>query len=401
MDVHTTRLPDIPLVQLPELDGILRGFLEEAVHKLVQVSGDHAPKAVFLSGSARWGEFMAVPGPGGLWHPLSDLDLFLVVERRTAALLGRIQDEMETWFRDRFRGTFTHSPLTVGTYAQSDLPSQHPTLGVAELRRARCCLWGDPRLLQRFPDPEAEGIEPWEAVRLLLNRSLEFVEAWGRTVTRPEDELASLDREYALAKLGADLATAFLASLQTVVWGYEERSLVISRMRDEKGEPLDMDGRLQRLIGRRSNPPSPNRERMADWRVLGPLDDVLPVLRWTWGALVDSRDAASPGILRRERGGGRYRYWMLRGALGQRPEGYGALETARLWWATRPAKSFRTALGWGCLKFLMLLESAKSRGSGAAARLSPWISPGSGEDPHGIAAGLSHWVAWVRRVEAS
>jgi hypothetical protein len=390
----------------PELDRILKQILDEAVRKLVEFTGEYDPRALFLSGSARWGEFVAASMPGDRWHPLSDLDLFLIAERRTARLQSRVQEDMHRWFWSRFPETFTRCPLTVGTYSVSDLPLQHPTLGIAELRRANLCLWGEADLLQRFPDPEREGIEPWELIRLLLNRSLEFVEAWGRAVSESVDDASRLDREYAMAKLGADLATVLLAREGRLAWGYANRAALLAGGQGEGRMTRGMAGPVEIWTHLRSNPSVPGSERMADWEDLRPLDDLLPWLRRTWCSLLDSWDvpdgALSPRTLQWERGGVRNRVSMLRRSLRTPPEGHGALETVRLWWASRPAKSFRTALGWGALKFLMLLqpegaERAAWRGE-TARRLSPWITGDQG-DPHLIAGRYSDWVSWIGRVE--
>lgn len=406
MDVPEIQPRSDSMAPQPELDRILRQILDEAVRKLVEFTGEHDPRALFLSGSARWGEFVAASMPGGRWHPLSDLDLFLIAERRTAQLQGRVQEEVNRWFRSRFSEIFTRCPLTVGTYSVSDLPFQHPTLGIAELRRANRCLWGNADFLQRFPDPEKEGIEPWELIRLLLNRSLEFVEAWGRSASESVDDASRLDREYALAKLGADLATVLLAREGRLTWGYANRAALLAGGRGEEGMTRGMAEPLGAWTHLRSSPSAPCSERMADWEDLRALDDLLPWVRRTWSSLLDSWDAPdgvlSPRVLQWERGGARNRISMLRRALRTPPEGHGAMATVRLWWASSPAKSFRTALGWSALKFLLLLqpdgaERVTWRGE-TARQLSPWIAGDQG-DPQRVARRFAEWVSWIGRVE--
>ncbi|MBD3334540.1 MAG: hypothetical protein GF355_03405, partial [Candidatus Eisenbacteria bacterium] len=237
---HAARAPwPRSLAIHPGYDAVMRRWLAAALPRIVELAAAHGPRAIYLSGSAAWGEMAAVEREG-CWLPLSDVDLALVLDRRPPGLAARLQSALEA---ERTRSgagrRLRASPIKIGTYAKHHLGLQPPTLGVAEMRAAGVCLWGEEQWLQRFPDPAREGLGRWELLRLLFNRALETVEALAVADREDGDgagrgaraasaaggasAAARLQADYAVAKLGCELGTLWLARRGRLIWGARRR----------------------------------------------------------------------------------------------------------------------------------------------------------------------------------
>lgn len=395
-----TCIPE-PLSANREVDEALRADLRRAIPEILTLAAGDRPVALFLSGSASWGEFVAV-SDGGRLRPLSDVDLSLVSERRTAPVVRALREGLARWFGVNASGPWTACPFSVGTYALANLPRQNPTLGVAELRRADQCLWGRREVLWRFPDPLGEGIRPWEIVRLLLNRSLELVEILDHASRGGAED--ALCREYVLSKLGADLATSLLASTGSLRWGAAERARAFRAEAPRHGWPEAMVEGVADWTRRRLEPVEPSEDRMRAWPALTPLHEVVPGLRWTWRRLLRSWGVSEDGdraVLSWEPVGLRQRLRRLRRSLRAGPDGHDMVKTRRLWWETRPARSLTASLSWSCLRFLLHLPATGPLPSRAVPELGPWVrtGEGGGGDPEAVLRRLGRWIPWVRRTE--
>jgi hypothetical protein len=367
-----------------DLDGALRDYLREALPFLLRAAASWEPLALFLSGSARWGEFVALRLESGRWLPLSDLDLFLVVARRTEDLNRRLRAELGRLDP----GPFVEHPARPGSFAAADLGRQAPTLGLGELHAASCCLWGDAGWLARFPDPRRTGLPRFEVLRLLLNRCLELVAAWaGR------DRWAPWRRDYALEKAAADLGTAILARHGLLVWGAGERWRRLEACAAGWGVPQALVDRIGRAVRRRLDPAPAGRTDEEAWREGTPLRELAPWIRWVRDSLVAWMDR--PGdpraLLAQEGVGSRESLRELRRALEHPPRGVGRVRIVRHWLGMRPARTFRTALGWACLEALAGLDAWRAGTAG------PWAGPGAAGPQEALAA-LSRWAAWVQEL---
>jgi hypothetical protein len=399
-------LPEGPMAPHPVLDGHLRGWLGEAVPRILESARASGPRALFLSGSARWGEFVAWKGDGGPWRPLSDIDLALVVDRRADSLARALRAELERAFaRSRWGEALASCPIRIGTYAAHRLSRQNPMLSVAEMRRANSCLWGDASLLEAFPDPERDGVAPQELVRLCLSRSLELVEAWWRAETaRPgdgPDGHEDLLREYAVSKLGSDLGMVLLGGEGTFLWGSAARSRMIARRAEEGRVPEALAARISQWTAARLAPASPTPERSASWRDLAPAAELCACLFWTWRRLLESQAEGGallpPGLLPREGRGLRDGLRRLRRAFAEPRSGPG-FRALGAWRAARTAGTYWSALGRASLALWLSQapEAQEWRGE-ILSVLRPWMTAEEAGDPRRAALRLGRWTPWVRR----
>ncbi|MBU1702533.1 MAG: hypothetical protein KJ970_06845 [Candidatus Eisenbacteria bacterium] len=402
-------LPAVPFAQHPEFERALRRLMEWTIPALLKRSSEVLPQALFLSGTAAWGEMSGVPCSNGLWLPLSDIDLSLVVKHRTPELKGILEHDLQQNFRERGRATgLSASPVTIGTYDIKKLRLQAPTLGVAEMRRAGCCLWGDAKLLYRFPDPERDGLRRWEIIRLLFNRSMELVEACAAAdkAAATGDEEAAWKRGYLTAKMSSDLGTILLAMEGRLLWGMANRLSVLDDWVSEGLLPKALGDFLKESVRCRQDPTSLQPERKTSWDRLEPLADMLGWLHWTWDRILDKYNLTERPfphtVLRWEEGGLRDRFRQLRQIL-TTPQERGKLRSLANWWGMRPAACFRSSLGSTCLMYLLLLDPGREQWSLSAREhlggLSPWVDGRSREAPRSALQELGRWIVWMRGIE--
>jgi hypothetical protein len=198
-----------------ERAALLLPALEAEIRRRSEAFG---PLAIFLGGSAIHGELCGIEDPSGKKTYLSDLDLGVLTDRRIPAEeRGVIASEVRKFSEEG-------PPARLGFYCLADLERQHPTPGLVETVRAGFVLSGDASLLGKMRMPAPRQVPPWEARRLLANRSIEWLDARSRRRLDPTGAV------YAAAKFQADAGAVWLlANGEYDGGGYRERMEAIAR----------------------------------------------------------------------------------------------------------------------------------------------------------------------------
>jgi hypothetical protein len=184
--------------------------------------------AVVLTGSFARGEGSVMSAGGGI-RVLGDLEFFVVLTH--GGDYQRLRAEMTTWGptaaatigAGRVRASLEFGPVHVGYLRRAG-----PSIFVHDLRHHGKVLWGPADLLEQIPAFGPEAIPREDALRLLLNRTIEQLEAHERLATLAEDEV--LDLAYQGLKVVLDLAGSALAFNGVHCASYAERPRGLARL---------------------------------------------------------------------------------------------------------------------------------------------------------------------------
>lgn len=166
------------------VDALCRALLEPVPAIVEARLAPWRPRALILGGSAALGEalggIVAREDGGELRALLSDLDLWAVTER---AAPPEARADLDAALRAAATETLarhgavavTPGPVTLGLLPSAALERQRPTLGLVDLVDRGRTLWGDPSLRKRIRAPRPAEIPPYEAWRLVGNRSRELL----------------------------------------------------------------------------------------------------------------------------------------------------------------------------------------------------------------------------------
>jgi hypothetical protein len=209
---------------------------EAAVRRLVDGCVDFVRRrlppdrlvGVVLTGSFARGEG-SVLSAGGKLKVLGDIEFFVVLANPTD--YRRLSPEMARWGpmaaqalgEEGVRADLEFGPVHVGY-----LDRARPSIFVYDLRHHGKVLWGPPDLLARMPPLTADEIPREDALRLLLNRTIEQLEAYDRIATLAGD--ACLEVAYQRLKLVLDLAGSALAFSGVHCPSYAGRPASLARL---------------------------------------------------------------------------------------------------------------------------------------------------------------------------
>ena len=161
------------------------------------------PLLLFLAGSTGGGE--AVGWSGSNPFVLSDLDLGVVLSSRpTAEATDGLHRELRE-LSERIAGP----EVTIGIYLREERRECLPTPGLVDLLARRFVIAGDESFFEGFPQVMEGEIEPWEAFRIVGNRSRELLAVRSGPVSGAVDRSA-IEAQFLLAKLADGIGTAWL-----------------------------------------------------------------------------------------------------------------------------------------------------------------------------------------------
>jgi hypothetical protein len=217
-----------PLCGALRHEAAVRGLLDGCVSFVRERLPPERLVAVVLTGSFARGEGSVASVSGGL-KVLGDIEFFVVLAR--ASDYRRLRPEMTTWGpiaaatlgAGRIRADLEFGPVHVGYLRHAS-----PSIFIHDLRRHGKVLWGPDDLLEQMPPCEAEAIPREDALRLLLNRTIEQLEAYDRVASLPAD--AVLDVAYQQLKIVLDLAGSALAFNGRHSASYAERPSRFARL---------------------------------------------------------------------------------------------------------------------------------------------------------------------------
>ena len=198
-----------PLCGETRHEAVIRDLLDGCVDFVRERLSPERLHGVVLTGSFARGEGSVI-SRGGRLKVLGDIEFFVVLTR--AADYQRLRPEMTTWGpiaaatlgAGRVSADLEFGPVHVGYLRRA-----RPSIFVHDLRRHGKVLWGPPDLLERMPSFSTDAIPREDALRLLLNRTIEQIEAYDRLATLQAD--AILDVAYQRLKIVLDLAGSALA----------------------------------------------------------------------------------------------------------------------------------------------------------------------------------------------
>jgi hypothetical protein len=217
-----------PLCGVARHEAAVRGLLDGCVSFVRERLPPDRLVAVVLTGSFARGEGSVASVAGGL-RVLGDIEFFVVLAR--ASDYRRLRPAMATWGpiaagtlgAGRIRADLEFGPVHVGYLRRAG-----PSIFVHDLRRHGKVLWGPDDLLEQMPAFGAEAIPREDALRLLLNRTIEQLEAYDRVATLEDD--AMLDVAYQQLKIVLDLAGSALAFGGQHCASYAERPARFARL---------------------------------------------------------------------------------------------------------------------------------------------------------------------------
>jgi hypothetical protein len=164
---------------------------------------------IVLTGSFARGEGSVATVDGHL-KVLGDIEFFVVLAR--GGDYRRLRAEMAAWGPRAAAAVGegrVHAELEFGPVPLGYLRRPAPSIFVYDLRHHGKVLWGPPGLLDEMPPLRTEDIPREDALRLLLNRTIEQLEAYDRLATLAGD--AVLEVAYQRLKIVLDLAGSALA----------------------------------------------------------------------------------------------------------------------------------------------------------------------------------------------
>jgi hypothetical protein len=262
---------------------------------------------VVLTGSFARGEG-SVLSLGGRLKVLGDIEFFVVLARPTD--YHRLRPEMARWgarAAAELAEGGVDADLEFGPVHVGYLYRARPSIFVYDLQHHGKVLLGPRDLLAHMPPLGAEGIPREDALRLLLNRTVEQLDAYDRVATLDADALLGV--AYHQLKVVLDLAGSALAFSGVHSASYAERPARLARLIRETPS-------LARRL-----PPAFARELAEATRVklapeehdFGPLDGALDGRRQALRARIVAAVPAMTGLLAWE-------LEQLLGAGGELPE---------------------------------------------------------------------------------
>lgn len=204
--------------------------------------------AIVLTGSMARGEATRVE-EGGIARVLGDAEFFLVFKEQaplpSAGSLKLLAEKVEARLGDEgIRCAVELTPVHARYFR-----SLQPTIFGYELRACGRVAWGDASVLSLIPSFSPADIPREDAWRLLLNRTVEFLEVVPAFLQ--DDADAASKCSYRLTKLCLDMATSYLVFAGEFRPTYCARAEAIQRMaeRDEASarNPLELRGFSQQL----------------------------------------------------------------------------------------------------------------------------------------------------------
>lgn len=254
-----------PLCGEDHHERVIRGLIDGCVDFVRRRVSPPALVAVVLTGSFARGEGSVLPLPGAL-KVLGDIEFFVVLAHASDYL--RLRTEMATWgaaAAATLGGGGVRADVEFGPVSVDYLHrAARPSIFVSDLRQHGKVLWGPPDLLEAMPAFGTEDIPREDALRLLLNRTIEQLDAYDRVPALAGE--AFLDVGYQRVKGLLDLAGSALAFTGSHCASYAQRPAALARLIRETPS-------LARRL-----PPSFEREVAAAARIkLAPdLDDFVP-----------------------------------------------------------------------------------------------------------------------------
>jgi hypothetical protein len=183
---------------------------------------------VILTGSFARGEGSVLP-VGGRLRVLGDIEFFVVLSH--PADYRRLRAEMAGWgpmAAAELAGGGVDADLEFGPVHVRYLYRARPSIFVYDLQHHGKVLLGPRDLLAHMPPLSADGIPREDALRLLLNRTIEQLDAYGRMATLGADELLGV--AYHRLKIVLDLAGSALAFSGLHSASYAERPARLARL---------------------------------------------------------------------------------------------------------------------------------------------------------------------------
>jgi len=361
--------------------------------------------AVVLTGSFARGEG-SVLSMGGRLKVLGDIEFFVVLARPLD--YTRLRGEMATWGPlasaavggDRVHADIEFGPVHVGYLERRAQPS----IFIHDLRHHGKVLWGPPDLLEGMPPVGIEEIPREDALRLLLNRTIEQLEAYDRIAAL--DGESSLDVAYQRIKLVLDLAGSALAFSGRHQALYAERPASLARLVRETPSlarrlPADFERELAEATRVKL---APDEQDFADTRrttlrgrIAAGVPALLGLLRWELGQILEADDELEP-LLDRYVGGQRLarRMWdwtKLRLNPLPAPVPISLRACARLFRQSTPRALIYAA---GALAYRDLQSSAPDRTIGRLLPIEPSAWPQDPEAQRRTIVALWRWC--VRNV---
>jgi hypothetical protein len=254
--------------------------------------------AIVLTGSFARGEG-SVLAVGDRLKVLGDIEFFVVLARPLD--YRRLRAEMASWGPlaaatvggDRVQADVEFGPVHVGYLERRARPS----IFVYDLRHHGKVLWGPPDLLRAMPEIRADAIPREDALRLLLNRTIEQLDAYDRTARCDGD--GALDVAYQSVKVVLDLAGSALAFSGRHRASYAERPAGLARLVSETPSlarrlPSDFERDLADAARVKLTPDegdfADTRWRTLRARIVAGIPAMLGLLRWELGQLLGGDD---------------------------------------------------------------------------------------------------------------
>lgn len=218
-----------PLCGEDRHEGAIRDLIDGCVDFVRRRLSPGTLVAVVLTGSFARGEG-SVLSTGGPLKVLGDIEFFVVLAR--ASDYRRLRAEMATWGAtaaatlggDRVRADIEFGPVCVDYLHRR----ARPAIFVYDLRHHGKVLWGPPDLLEAMPAFGTEDIPREDALRLLLNRTIEQLDAYDRLPTLEGE--AFLDVGYQRLKIVLDVAGSALAFSGSHCASYARRPAALARL---------------------------------------------------------------------------------------------------------------------------------------------------------------------------
>jgi hypothetical protein len=211
----------------PEAQVWLGGIVRGATDMALEAFGETVAAVLVVGGLSR-GEASVLRDDGRLCL-LGDVDMLLVLRRptdwrRARKLALDIGRRATRDLGDDARAATIDYGLTHTEHLRSGI---RPSIFAFDLRQHGIVTWGDPDLLVRMPSIDASGIPRDDALRLVMNRILEWL-LLGRSGIASED--GGPRRAYRVVKIVLDVAGAALAFAGEYEPLYARREAALARL---------------------------------------------------------------------------------------------------------------------------------------------------------------------------
>ena len=381
-----------PLCRDAHADAAVRALIDRAVGFLRDRLGGRL-LGVILTGSFTRGEGTVLPVDGHL-RVLGDVEFLVVLPTRRDD--RTLRPALARWSREA--GAALGAPALVvdlefGPVDEAYLRGKaRPSIFVHDLRTRGRVVWGPRDLLQRIPPFTTADIPREDALHLLLNRTIEQLEAWDR-VERLEGE-ALLDAAYQRLKLRLDLAGSALAFAGGHVTSYTERPRAFAALLAREPSlaallPPGFEDDLAHAAAAKVSPdldevlpPGPE-EAQRKWvraEIAAAVPAVAALLRWELGRLLGGDDAL-PALLE---------HWAAAESWRARARG----------WAKLALHPMPAPLPLSAVRAAALARRATPRALAHVAGACAYLALGEGAPPSGAAARLLPLAEAPRTAEA-